>query len=254
MISALSAHLTLSLNWGTYSEPLKNLKDKVQQFAIPMLGCIVLHQFGCTFCTTGIIGLSAVSLALTIYCIAVNWLNSCTPSWKPYIDKLALGYCFNLCGPYYLIHEGGHALMALALFRKANPKIQFHPFGPGQTNYAISYGLTSLGKMLGRQTALLAVAAAGILFTTLTALVEFAISRDLQEHFPRVAECLNLHAQVQILHDLLYCFSTFTTDANDLSHDLMTLWQDGGIHPLAPVALMIGLPVIQKLFKRRFGS
>ena len=140
--------------------------------------------------------------------------------------------------------------MALALFRKANPKIQFHPFGPGQTNYAISYGLTPLGKMLGRQTALLAVAAAGILFTTLTALVEFAISHALQEHFPSLAECLNIHAQVQIFHDLLYCFSTFATDANDLSHDLMTLWQDGGIHPLLPAALMIGLPVIQKLFKK----
>lgn len=242
---------------------LKALAELVASLALTVL---VTGWLGAGFCKASVVLLGATALSVAIHLVAQVALHLYRGEKSPHhhilevihhslsdsvrsIPQLALVNILNLTGPYFVIHEGGHALAALTLFRQASPEISFTPFRQGVTSFVVSSGLTQLGAHLGRRISLLAVAAAGIVCSTVVALIEFAISHHFQDKFPNLCHWLDLHAKAQILHDLLYCFSAFAASKMDPFHDLMALWQDGGIHPLVPIALMIALPLLQKLWQ-----
>jgi hypothetical protein len=56
---------------------------------------------------------------------------------------------------------------------------------------------------------------------------------------------LNCHAFSQILNDVIYGFTALSSKVFNPAHDFVNLWKISGIHPLIPIALMIGLPLIQ---------
>lgn len=244
MISSLSS-ISVCPQFS-FEEKIIRHRGAIEAIASCALSSIVVCWVGSGLTLSSVILLGTLSLtAIVNDCAQAIMSGKSVPSRE--VTKLSLMNLFNLSGPYYVIHEGGHALAAMTFFKHASPKISFYPFKHGMTEFFVSYGLTPIGKKLGRRVALLAVAAAGIVCTTLMALMEFALSHGLQAQFPNLSKCLDLHAKVQILHDLIYCFTTFVTDKNNPYHDLMALWEDGGIHPLLPIALMISLPLLEHL-------
>lgn len=149
------------------------------------------------------------------------------------------------------IHESGHALMALACFKKAAPIISIFPFKGGLTSYAVSYGKTAFGAMLGRQTALVLIAAAGIIATALTASGALAAAHQLEKKHPFTAKCLTYQAAAHVLIDLDYGQKAFLTHKNDLTHDFIYLWQYGGVHPFVPLCLLAALPLATAAYLNR---
>ncbi len=149
--------------------------------------------------------------------------------------------------PNIAIHETGHALSALSCFKKADPLISVSPMRGGNTNYAISYGLTPFGKLLGMQNARLLTSAAGIMASTVFAMLEFGLAEQIKDQHPTISKSLNYHGISLILTDVIYGLTTFIASRADLTHDFMYLWQAGNIHPLIPITLMIAIPLIEVL-------
>ncbi len=143
-----------------------------------------------------------------------------------------------------LIHEMGHACAASLLFVKANPEITA-TFTTGRTAYAVSYGLTALGKVLSRSSALLAITAAGLLTPSLCCIAEFAFAERLITYHPQLSAFLIDHGLSQLAQTLLYGMTTFFASNSDLQHDFINLWQLGGLHPMILLLLIVGLPLMQ---------
>lgn len=142
------------------------------------------------------------------------------------------------------IHESGHALMALACFKRATPHITIVPFKNCMTDYAISYGTTAFGSVLGRQAALVLIAASGIMATTATVMLALAVAGQLKKNYPFAAKRLTYQAAGHLLIDLTYGFRAFYDSRSNLTNDFIYMWQYGGIHPLVPICLMVALPII----------
>ena len=150
-----------------------------------------------------------------------------------------------LSGPNIAIHESGHALAALTLFRDPSPEVKIFPFMGGATSYHISNGLTKFGKFFGKNHALMIVTAAGMAASTLFALFEFAIADRIKEAYPLISQFMTHHAIFQLFNEIVYALTAFISNKMELSHDFICLWQKGGIHPLIPIAFMIALPLLE---------
>lgn len=159
--------------------------------------------------------------------------------------KLSLINTVGLAGPNVAIHEAGHAAAAMAFFKDAKPEIKIFPFRGGQTSYTISNGMTKLGKLLGERGAILFGAAAGMMASTIFAMIEFGAAFGLKEKYPRISEFMNIHAVCQLLNEVVYGATAFLASRFDFSHDFVYLWRAGGIHPLIPIALIIALPLLE---------
>lgn len=159
------------------------------------------------------------------------------------LSRISIVNTVGLAGPNIVIHESGHALAASALFKNAQPLIEIDPFNGGATSYAISYGLTRWGNFLGQRQAMLVIAAAGLIASTIFALFEFGLAHKLQHSYPLLSQYLNLHGISQILNEVIYGLTAFFADKIELGHDFIYLWQMGEIHPLIPIALIIAIPL-----------
>lgn len=159
-----------------------------------------------------------------------------------------------LSGPNIWIHEGGHALAATAFFKNARAKIWVKPFHGGSTSYTASNRLTWLGSFLGKHSAMMVTAAAGLIASTVFAMCELGIAHKCQDNHPTLSQYLNLHAITYLFHEAMYGLSAFIASKQDLGHDLVRLWQVGGVHPLIPVVAIVALPLLQvglmKLFDK----
>ncbi len=158
--------------------------------------------------------------------------------------RLAIVNAVGLSSINIFIHESGHALAAKLCFLKPNIKMHIAPYQGGTTTYSVSNGLTRIGQFLGKQMSILVATAAGIAFSTLFAMAEIGLAFALQHKAPQVSLTLNCHAISQIFNEVIYGLSAFTLPFSS-AHDFTTLWYSGGIHPLIPIALMIGLPLAQ---------
>jgi hypothetical protein len=143
------------------------------------------------------------------------------------------------------IHELGHALAAISLFKRPEVSIIVKPFSHGETSYYVSNGLTRLGQMLGKEKCILFTTAAGIMASTLFGMTEFACAYGIQDRYPTLSHWMNYHALSQIMNDVVYGMTAFIARRSDLSHDFVRLWQTGQIHPLIPISLMIALPLLE---------
>lgn len=156
------------------------------------------------------------------------------------------------------IHELGHGLAAVSLFKNPQVSIKVKPFSHGETSYYVSNGLTRLGRLLGKENCILFVTGAGMMASTLVGMLEFAGAYSLKDRFPALSQLMNYHAISQILNDVVYGLTAFVARRPNLAHDFIRLSQTGGIHPLIPIGLMIALPVIEivlfELFERRQKS
>lgn len=163
------------------------------------------------------------------------------------VQHLASISIFNdigLAGIIPLIHELGHATSAWICFK--NPKIEINvkPYQNGSTSYYISK-LTHFGSILGKNNALLLTTAAGMMASTFFGMCEIGLAECIKEKCPTLSQCLNYHAIVQILNDIIYGLMSLLSQRTDLTNDFIRLWNLGGIHPLIPITAMIALPLLE---------
>lgn len=217
----------------------------------------------------GVMAFSATPLSLPLLSVAILTAFIAVilkTSWQLYVQKntgstvvsdtgvhLARMSLMNVCGlagPNIAIHEGGHALAALSLFRQAQPEIRISPFRGGQTSFVVSEGVSKLGKLFGEKGSLLFVGAAGMMASTIFAMIEFATAFAIQDQFPKISQFLTYHGISQLLNEIIYGITALIMHIPDLSHDFVRLWELGGIHPIIPIALMIALPLLElSIFK-----
>lgn len=142
----------------------------------------------------------------------------------------------------HYIHEFGHAGAALLCYLQADPVVLVKWY-EGMTSYNISYGMTKFGEFLGEHQAMLFVTSAGLFTPVVFAMGEFAAAHLLHESYPHMSEILNYHGIGQILSLALYGYQALGASKSILKHDFIRLWVMGGIHPVIPLALIIGLPL-----------
>ncbi len=191
--------------------------------------------------------------------VQVSWVayrhfhpDSKIPEPGQHIARTSAAIFAGRAGLQTAIHESGHALMALCCFLKANPEISIFPFKGGSTSYAVSYGTTSFGALLGKEGALVLIAASGMMATTASALLALGAADQLEKKYPRVAKCLTYQSAAHILIELDYGRQVFLTSKNDVAHDFMYMWEYGKIHPLIPMFLIAALPLsLYALLQRR---
>ena len=171
--------------------------------------------------------------------------NDCLMKGANHAAGLSIANSLGLGGLNPWIHELGHALAAVSLFKNPQVTIKVKPYSHGETSYYVSYGLTRLGKMLGIENCILFAAGAGMMASTIFAMTEFACAYGIQDRYPTLSQWMNYHAISQILNDVVYGLTAFIARRSDLSHDFIRLWQTGEIHPLIPIGLMIALPLIE---------
>jgi hypothetical protein len=160
-----------------------------------------------------------------------------------HIARTSSAYFFGQAYLRIAIHELGHALMAYACFKNAGPKISIFPLKGGDHSYAASYGLTSLGQLLGKEASQVAIAGGGIAATTAFALLAVGCADQLKKKYPKVANCLTYQAAAHVLAEVYYGKTAF--QSNDLKHDFVYMWRYGNIHPMIPISLLLTLPLAE---------
>lgn len=152
--------------------------------------------------------------------------------------QLSLTAVVGLGYPSLVIHEVGHYLASYALFKNPGTLMTILPFKGGDTNYAISWGLTGLGKLLGKTNCLHAVAAAGMASSMFVATLINGLSSLIQEQYPHCAEILQDFAFIQLLQEFIYGLHALLTSSQNLENDFIRLWRMGNIHPAIPLTLI----------------
>ncbi|MEI8301331.1 MAG: hypothetical protein WCG10_06995, partial [Chlamydiota bacterium] len=141
------------------------------------------------------------------------------------------------------IHEIGHALAAVLLFKNPSVSISVNPWKNGLTTWS-SGPLSKVGKLCGLKEAKLMVAAAGAVLILAMSLGLFVASHVLKDRHPKVCQYLNMIVIMNLIIHIQYALSALGTHA-DPSHDFVAL-KAGGIHPFVSVAVLVGLPVFVK--------
>lgn len=198
---------------------------------------------------------AAVFAALLVVCIvgrvfgggmirgsSLERIAACLEDFGGRLARVSLLNTLTLKLNHY-IHEGGHALAALMSFVKANPRITATWRG-GFTVCAISHGLTLFGKFLGEHGSLLFFAAGGLIATVLCATGEFACAHWLKDNYPMLSELLTCHGLSQLAEAGVYGFSAFFTNVNNMEHDFIRIWTEGGVHPAISLALILIPPFL----------
>jgi hypothetical protein len=171
--------------------------------------------------------------------------NRGSPTWDTglgHLARLSLINTLTLKLNHY-IHEGGHAGAALLSFVQAKPVITANSIF-GQTECTLTHGLTSFGKLLGKERAKLFVTASGLIVPILCAMAEFAAAHQLKHH-STWHQLLHYHGISQVAELLFYSLSALWASPDRLDHDCIRLWKMGNIHPLIPMTLMIALPLAE---------
>lgn len=166
-----------------------------------------------------------------------------------HIAPLTYGYVhFNTLGT--VVHEGGHALAARAMYSGAQPQIVLFPYVGGVTGF-IPKTLSWLGNLVGGNRANMAIAAAGPAAAVGMASAELALADHFAQTHPRLSRYLKAMGCLNIASHIFYAHSAFAeaasaATADPLSgHDFVRLWA-GGVHPYVSIVSMVALPLIVK--------
>lgn len=197
-----------------------------------------------------VIGSMALSCVFTVHDISCQKIrpSSKTKNQLEATRMLSRGSIVNTVGwsgPNLWIHELGHALSATALFKNSQAKIWVRPFQGGATSYTASNRLTAVGKLLGKHRAMMVTAAAGLAASTIFVMSELGLASKCKKSHPAISQYLNLHASAFLFNEAIYGLTAFLASKKDLGHDLVRLWQVGGVHPAIPIAVIVGLPLMQ---------
>lgn len=235
----------------------------LKEFAI----ALTFAAITCTFVATPAGASLLIITALAV--VALNTIIRAQGGVFTYLvhriqDKKSLGYKFcsasltvcNYLAPIsfsvldsttrdVVIHEGGHALAASALYKNANPQITVMPLQGGVTSFWIN-GLTKVGKFFGEKGSRLIVAGAGPAAAVLADSIQIGVAHVIKKTHPTMSRYLKVTAIFSLFGHVMYALSALSTKQQMPGHDFVALWM-GGIHPVASIVAMVALPLIVKL-------
>lgn len=252
--AAIRSLAEVGLAWGMNRVVQGYVAKEISVFGSAMLG-ITVCNYMFTAMTVYVVAQTALHLYRGEHSSYKNgWevLNSALE--KCHSHQLSLFSLVNLlqiAGPYFLVHESGHALTAWSCFLNANPTISITPFKRASTTYVISEGLTTLGNFLGKEYAYIAVTAAGITASLIAAVSEIGVAHWIHDKHPQISELLETVAYTQLFNDILYGLLAFGPARYHPHHDFVALSMHAEIHPLLPIGLLIAVPLFQKWMLNR---
>jgi hypothetical protein len=189
--------------------------------ALLAIDYLILGVVGPNFTLLLCSGYLVISIAHLVYVVAAETLCGVRYQEDPFVADRQ-GAVFSAvhtlmhAGIGTAIHEAGHAFSAWLLFNKASPQITILPFRGGSTSYAISYGLTSVGELFGKETSLGIIKAAGMAFSTLTATVTLVFAGNIKEAYPCLSEGLQCAATSLLLNEVVNGLSTLVVEKTAL--------------------------------------
>jgi hypothetical protein len=197
---------------------------------------------------------AAALLALSLVQVAVSAIfryleatgkTANFPSWFPKATEFNSGAFAFVAAKrgQTLIHEGGHALAAKALFQNANPRVTVYPLSPsamGSTEY-FSGSLTSFGKRLGKEKSLALVAAAGPIVSLSLSSILFTTGLAIKQSYPKISAYLTAAALQDFATHFFYALSAYW--ATHSTHDFVRL-AGIGISPLMVAVTMAAVPLL----------
>lgn len=173
----------------------------------------------------GMASIPLLTVALAVSALALVIIKPQDPSTIRSLARFSIIHLVLSVTLNPLIHECGHAVLALALFKDAGVQIRFLGFGKGAvTSYVVSRGLTPLGKRLGKELAVQVVAAGGMLATLFW------------------TQCIG-RISLKMAVSQTYQECAYALDAIgrrwDPRHDYMLLHYESGINPVFPLVCLV---------------
>jgi hypothetical protein len=139
-----------------------------------------------------------------------------------------------------LIHESGHVLAAMSLYKKSKPFIEIDPFYRVFSSYKMAEP-NWLGKVLGKERSSLAICAAGPLLSLSISSLMLYSSVKLESKHPALSSYLKTAALFDFALHSAYALSALR--ASSLSHDFVRL-ASYGLPPVAAAVAIAGLPLL----------
>lgn len=137
------------------------------------------------------------------------------------------------------IHEGGHALMAKAVFN-TDVTVTVNPFfGGGVTKYSTT-DLTNFGAWLGKDRGLALIALSGAGATTLVAMGEVLIAKVVNKKCRVVSSALRWHAAILMIGMLSYAFGALFERYRTPGHDFFKIKDLTQLDPLVVSGVLVG--------------
>lgn len=140
------------------------------------------------------------------------------------------------------IHESGHALASLLIYKRPQPLIEIYPFVGGLTQF-YKTGLSNFGKSIGSAASTFLVVASGPGLTLLISSALLAIGIGLKEKYPELSKYLISWSVLDFFCHAQYAYSALRAEPWNLAHDFVHL----SIFGLDPIAAAIGIVAIPVL-------
>lgn len=176
------------------------------------------------------------------------------PMKKPLSDAIRIARSFlfthiDSMTRYTLFHEGGHALMAKALFKNPNPKITldstYFGVGGGKTSYVGSSGLSELGEKFGQDTSGILVTAAGAGEGMIESYLGLIVAQLIPDNFSEIKTHLRFGVLMHLMRNLSYALSAY--DDCTSSHDFCNMDKKADLSPYAAMLFMVGTLLLLQL-------
>lgn len=151
------------------------------------------------------------------------------------IGILALG----ILGLNTWIHEGGHALMAKAVFN-TDVTVTVKPFFGGGVTHFSTQDLTSFGTWLGKNQALALISLSGVGLTTIIALGEILVAKVASKKCRVVSTALRWHAALLMFGMLSYGVSALFECYRMPGHDFFKIQDLTRLNPLVVSGVLLG--------------
>lgn len=147
------------------------------------------------------------------------------------------------------LHEWGHGGLALLCFRRARPTVKVIPFKRANTEFSISYGLTPFGGWLGSERSIMWVKLGGMIGSLGSALTAFAVAGFCRDKYPVFRQWIRILGCVQLFSEAANNFNALRGNKLNIgNNDYIYLRDRHGIPPVALLAILVALPVIQSRF------
>jgi hypothetical protein len=141
-----------------------------------------------------------------------------------------------------LIHETGHSLAALALYKNPRPNITVVPFQWALTEYH-KVPIGWLGKKIGPVATTFLVKIGGPAFTLLVSATLLAVGMAIREKHPLAAKYMISWSIFDSLYHASYAYSALNADPSNLTHDFVHL-AILGLHPVAATITILAIPIL----------
>lgn len=141
-----------------------------------------------------------------------------------------------------LLHETGHFLAALLLYKNSRPCIQIIPFVGGIT-IRHKVPLSLFGRKIGTAATGILWAASGSACTLLISAGLLTAAIAIRDKYPQLSKYLTCWGALDFLNHTRYAFSALRADPTNRLHDYVQL-SNLGLHPAVAAVAILAIPIV----------